>query len=416
MDGFQKISNDTNILNKYLIVRQLTENLVSNLEPEDMVVQTKDYVSPTKWHLGHTTWFFEKFLLLPYLKNYKCYSNDFNYVFNSYYNSAGPFNSREKRGLLNRPLLRDVISYRKYVDENLVNLFEKAQPKSRKLLLELGINHEQQHQELILMDIKDVFYSNPLKPCFQKSVKKKGVSKFFKNSFKLTNHEDFSVGCQTNTFCYDNELPTNKYSLQPFKLDSYVTNEEWKNFIKEGGYQSHEYWLSDGWNFINKNDINKPLYWIDNENYFTLRGVKKIEDSLPVSHVSFYEACAFAKYKKKRLPTEFELEYFLQKTPKEGNFLEDKNFQEINYHNETQKNKLFGNLWIWTSSNYVPYKNYKPYRQELMEYNSKFMCNQFVLKGGSYGTPSNHIRSSYRNFYYPSDRWQFAGVRLVQDL
>ncbi len=416
MDGFQKISNDTNTLNKYLIVRQLTENLVSNLEPEDMVVQSKDYVSPTKWHLGHTTWFFEKFLLLPYLKNYKCYSNDFNYVFNSYYNSAGPFNSREKRGLLNRPLIRDVFNYRKYVDENLVELFEKAQPISRKLLLELGINHEQQHQELILMDIKDVFYSNPLKPSFQKSVKKKEQIKFFKNSFKLTSHEDFSVGCQTNTFCYDNELPINKYSLQPFKLGSYVTNEEWKNFIKEGGYQSHEFWLSDGWNFINNNNINKPLYWIDNENYFTLRGVKKIDDSLPVSHLSFYEACAFAKYKKKRLPTEFEIEYFLQKTSKEGNFLENKDFQEIDYNNQSHKNKLFGNLWVWTSSNYVPYKNYKPYRQELMEYNSKFMCNQFVLKGGSYGTPSNHIRSSYRNFYYPSDRWQFAGVRLAQDL
>ena len=416
MDGFQKIVTDTDLLKKFLNTRNLTKELIINLEPEDMVVQTKNHVSPTKWHLGHTTWFYEKFLLIPFLNNYKCFSKDFNYVFNSYYNSAGPFNSRDKRGFLNRPLLKEVINYREYVEENLVHLFKKDQSQSNKLLLELGINHEQQHQELMLMDIKDVFYSNPLKPSYQEKKINNEQRKFSKNEFKLSEDTDFSFGCQNNTFCYDNELPINKFVLQPFILGPYITNGEWKNFIKEGGYKSHEFWLSDGWDFINKNNIDKPLYWIDYENYYTLNGVKKIADSFPVSHLSFYEACAFAKFSKKRLPTEFEIEYLLQKNDKKGNFLDDKNFQEIDYQTETNKHKLYGNLWVWTSSNYVPYKNYKPYKQDLMEYNSKFMCNQFVLKCGSFGTPLNHIRSSYRNFYYPSDRWQFCGIRLVEDL
>ncbi len=415
MDGSQKIVSRKVSTNEYLETRDLTLKLVENLQPEDMVIQTEDFVSPTKWHLGHTTWFFEKFILIPFKKGYRCFSEDFNFIFNSYYNSAGPFHSREKRGFLNRPLFKDVINYRKYVDDNLIELFSKEQPDSRMFLMELGINHEQQHQELILMDIKNVFFSNPLKPKFCEpkliKTKKKNI-----NNFVLNHSENFEYGCRENTFFYDNEYPSNKCSLEPFKLYSYVTNLEWKEFIKDGGYESHEYWLSDGWDFIKKNNIRRPLYWIDNNHQFSLHGTMKVEDYLPVSHISFYEACAFAKYKKLRLPTEFEIEYFLSKSEIKGNFLEGKNFHELSYCSSLNESYIYGNLWMWTSSNYIPYRNYKPYKHELMEYNSKFMCNQFVLKGGSYGTAKNHIRSSYRNFFYPYNRWQFCGLRLVEDI
>ncbi len=415
MDGSPKIGCSKLSIDEYLFTRNLTTKLVENLHAEDMVVQTEDFVSPTKWHLGHTTWFFEKFLLIPFKKAYKCFSEEFNFIFNSYYNSAGPFHSREKRGFLNRPLFDDVINYRKYVDENLIELFSKIQPDSRMSLLELGINHEQQHQELILMDIKNVFFANPLKPKFyqRKLLESKKISN---NIFVLNEPKNTSYGYSGDNFFYDNESPSNKFYLEPFKLNSYITNLEWKEFIEDGGYTSHEYWLSDGWDFIKKNQIKRPLYWIDNNYQFSFHGINKIDDSKPVSHISFYEACAFAKYKKLRLPTEFELEYFLSKSEISGNFLDENNFHEINYCTPSYDKCIYGNLWMWTSSNYVPYKNYKPYKNNLMEYNSKFMCNQFVLKGGSYGTPMKHIRSSYRNFYYPYNRWQFCGVRLVDDI
>ncbi len=416
MDGAQKIICDKGMINKFLVTRDNTVSLTNNLYPEDMVIQTEDYVSPTKWHLGHTTWFFENFLLVPFLKNYKIFSDDFNYIFNSYYNSVGTFNARNKRGFLNRPFLDEVMEYRKYVDENLLELFRKNQRASRKSLLEIGINHEQQHQELILMDIKNIFFSNPLKPRYNKKSSIKNETNFTKNSFILNNKKEIEYGWSKNTFCYDNELPSNTSHLEPFALTNYVTNLEWKEFIRDGGYNSHQFWLSDGWDYINRNNISKPEYWLDKNYYFTLNGVQKIQDSLPVCHISFYEACAYAKYKKLRLPTEIEIEYFLSKSKIKGNFLDKKEYQEIDYCNSSNFKSLYGNLWMWTSSNYVPYKNYKSYENNLMEYNSKFMCNQFVLKGGSFGTPQNHIRSSYRNFYYPYNRWQFCGLRLVSEL
>ena len=415
MDGSQKNYSNKLCIEDFLSTRNLTTELVENLAPEDMVVQPRNFVSPIKWHLGHTTWFFEKFLLIPFHKNYKIFSKDFNYIFNSYYNSAGPFNSRDKRGFLNRPLFDEVVKYRKYVDQNIQELFSKEQMATRRSLLELGINHEQQHQELILMDIKNIFFSNPLKPMYIKSnlIKKE---KDTKNEFILEHNTEFRYGCDDDNFCYDNESPSNVHQLQPFKLSSYISNSDWKEFIKDGGYESHEFWLSDGWDFINKNSINRPLYWIDKSHQFTLAGIKKIEDDLPVSHISFFEACAFAKYKKLRLPNEFELEYFLSNLEIKGNLLEKKNYNEISYCNSSYSNCLYGNLWLWTASNYVPYKNYKAYKSELMEYNSKFMCNQFVLKAGSFATSKEHIRPSYRNFYYPNNRWQFCGLRLVEDL
>ena len=283
--------------------------------------------------------------------------------------------------------------------------------------VELGINHEQQHQELILMDIKHIFFSNPLKPKFletKKNCKKNEV--IFSNEFKCNENTRFNFGNNAENFFYDNESPSSFCYLQAFRLDNFVTNKDWKEFISEGGYENFKYWLSDGWDFIQKNKIRKPMYWVDSNNYFTFYGVKKILDQLPVSNISYYEAQAFANYKKKRLPTEFEMEFVLSSSKKNGNFLEQANFEEINYNTELFNMSFYGNLWVWTSSYYVPYKNYKPFKNNLSEYNSKFMCNQLVLKGGSFASPKSHIRPSYRNFYYPQDRWQFSGLRLAEDI
>ena len=414
MDGSIKKLKENSLIDEFINTRKKTNQLISTLHSEDMVIQTEDFVSPIKWHLGHTTWFFEKFLLVPYLKGYKMFSEEFDYIFNSYYNSVGPFNSREKRGYLNRPLLKEILKYRQSVDENIIKLLKNN--NSVNFLMEIGINHEEQHQELILMDIKHVFYSNPLKPSYSMLDAQDKLTKANNNEFVVRKIKKFEYGCSAETFCYDNEMPKGLSSIDPLKLTNYVTNKDWKEFMNEGGYQSHEYWLSDGWEFIKKNNIVKPSYWLDNNHHFTLKGVIKIEDSLPVSHISFYEACAYAKYKGLRLPSELEIEYLLKIKSKKGNFLENNNFMEVSYKNTNYSESLYGNLWLWTCSNYAPFKNYKPYKKELMEYNSKFMCNQFVLKGGSFATPKKHIRSSYRNFYYPHNRWQFSGLRLVEDL
>ncbi len=390
--------------------RKQTLSLCENLEPEDMVIQPSKNVSPIKWHLGHTTWFFEKFILTEMNENYKPFNKDYNYIFNSYYNSVGEFNPRNKRGALNRPLLKDIIKYRNYVTENILDFIKKTKNNTISFLVELGSNHEQQHQELILMDIKNIFYNNPLMPAFnpiENTSKKKSTNEFFSNSTKK-----FTYGNDEDIFCYDNELPVAEKYLDPFKIYAMVTNGEWKNFIDDGGYKNHEYWLSDGWDFIKNNKLERPMYWIDNNNYFTLNGVKKIDNDKPVSHISFYEADAYARYKNKRLPSEFELEYYLKQFSKKGNFLENKIYHEV----EEDSENVYGNLWVWTNSNYIPYKKYKPYEGNLGEYNNKFMCNQFVLKGGSHSTSKNHIRASYRNFFYPSDTWQFCGVRLADDI
>tara|TARA_B100001057_G_C22808112_1_gene934302 strand:- start:209 stop:1426 length:1218 start_codon:yes stop_codon:yes gene_type:complete len=390
--------------------REQTLALCDNLEPEDMVIQPSKNVSPLKWHLGHTTWFFEKFILLEMNESYKPYNKDFNYIFNSYYNSVGEYNPRNKRGSLNRPLYSDVIKYRNYVTENILDFFNKSQNNKISFLVELGSNHEQQHQELMLMDIKNIFFNNPLMPTYNRIDHLSKTNT--KNEFSLFNTQKFTYGNDQNVFCYDNELPATEANLEPFKIYPFVTNGEWKEFINDGGYKKHEFWLSDGWDFVKENKLERPMYWIDENNSFTLNGVKEIDSNKPVSHISFYEADAFARYKNKRLPSEFELEYFLKKSEKKGNFLEDKIYNEI----VEEADSAYGNLWAWSNSNYLPYKKYKAYEGNLGEYNNKFMCNQFVLKGGSHSTSKKHIRASYRNFFYPSDTWQFCGVRLADDI
>ena len=417
MDDISQTFTKDSILKKFCAVRKQTLKLIEPLASEDMVVQTDSFVSPIKWHLGHTTWFFEKFLLIPYLKNYRSFDDSFDYIFNSYYLGVGSFNDKSKRGFLNRPLTQRVIEYRKYVDSYMNELLNLKLSQNLSFKVELGLNHEQQHQELILMDTKHIFFSNPLNPNFLEKKKKcKKSEDKYSNEFKCNKNLKFKFGNDSESFCYDNESPSSFCNLQPFKLGNFVTNKDWKEFIRAGGYNNFKYWFSDGWDYIQKNKIQKPMYWIDTNNNFTFYGIKKILDHLPVSNISYYEAQAFANYRNKRLPTEFEMEFVLSNSNKNGNFLEQENFEVINYKTELLNKSFYGNLWVWTSSYYVPYKNYKPFKNKLSEYNSKFMCNQLVLKGGSFASPKSHIRSSYRNFYYPGDRWQFSGLRLAEDI
>lgn len=385
-----------------------------------MVIQSEIFVSPIKWHLAHTTWFFENFILRR-IKKYKLFDKSFNYIFNSYYYSVGKFNPKDMRGFLNRPKIKQIFKYRDYVEKNICDLFLKDDLDKKKInLLLIGINHEQQHQELILMDILNIFYNNPLKPEFIKSKKnfrsKKNI-KLWRNESKI----NFRYGGDPkNKFVYDNEKPNGYKVLYPYQIEvGFVSNNEWKEFIEYDGYNRPELWLSDGWDFIKKNNINKPMYWIDDKYQFCLTGLERIDNSQPVSHINFYEADAYCKFKKKRMPTEFEMEYFLQENKKEGNFLENSCYRAINFYNRKNKSnpyQCYGNLWSWTSSNYVPYQGFKSFGGNLGEYNEKFMCNQFVLKGGSFATPKSHVRSSYRNFYYPTDRWQFSGLRIASDI
>ena len=268
------------------------------------------------------------------------------------------------------------------------------------------------------MDILNIFFKNPLKQQFIKKNKNSLLKKSFK-TWKSEKSIKFKYGANSNNqFFYDNESPCGDKILKPFQIEyDFVSNNEWKEFIECGGYKRPELWLSDGWDYIRKHNINKPMYWMDNKYQFCLTGIERIDNDQPVSHISFYEADAFCRFKKKRMPTEFEMELFLQKNKKDGNLLEKGCFKAVNFYNVKKDNYFcYGNLWCWTSSNYLPYDGFKSYNGGLSEYNAKFMCNQFVLKGGSFATPKNHIRSSYRNFYYPSDRWQFSGLRLASSI
>ena len=415
MEDFLKKDKVHDLLLSIKLLRNQTNKLVEKLEIDDQVIQTANYVSPIKWHLGHTSWFFEKFVLSKYCKNYKLFSKDYDFIFNSYYETISHFNLREKRGNLSRPSLSEVNRYRLHVDKNLDLLFD-IHDVDLENLLNIAFNHEQQHQELILMDIKHILFSNINKPMFIK--KKDGIDCFLKkkkNEFILDSPVETKYGYDGSEFSFDNERPTSSMRLTPFILTDFVTNEDWIRFIEDKGYSRPELWLSDGWKFIKKNNINKPMYWINNNLLFSLNGVEKINVNSPVSHISFYEAMAFARYKNSTLPSEFELEYVLKMSKKSGNFLENKVFKEHSYNSERFYGNFYGNLWVWSSSPYLPYNNYNSYKESLSEYNGKFMCNQFVLKGGSFATSINHIRATYRNFYYPHDRWQFSGLRLKKN-
>lgn len=377
---------------KYNNIRAYTEDICKPLQTEDFVVQPVVDVSPPKWHIGHVTWFFETFILKPYLGNYKEFDPQYNFVFNSYYETVGARVIRTDRGNLSRPTVSDVYKYRKYVDEAMNEFLQKSLSNEIEDIVVLGFNHEQQHQELLMTDIKYILGNNPLFPAYISALE---------NTDKINRENDFikietgiyQIGFEGNGFCFDNELKRHKVFLNDFKIATNpVTNAEYLEFINGGGYKNFNYWHADGWEWVKTNKITAPLYWhfIEGQWYnYTLEGLQLLNMIEPVCHISYYEAAAFASWKGMRLPTEFEWEAAAEKID-------------------------WGRRWEWTESAYLPYPGFSKAPGAIGEYNGKFMVNQMVLRGASDVTSPDHSRITYRNFFQPNLRWQYTGIRLAQ--
>jgi ergothioneine biosynthesis protein EgtB len=373
-------------------------------------------VSPPKWHLAHTTWFFETFLLVPYLKEYQVFHPKFGYLFNSYYETVGERHPRPQRGLLSRPTVEEVYQYRAYVDGAMQLLLQEQGDNSQiESLLILGLHHEQQHQELLLTDIKHILATNPLYPAYQ------AVRPTLPPTPSQEQWLDYpgglsAIGYEGEGFAFDNELPRHQVYLQDYCLGArLVTNGEYLEFIEAGGYNQPKYWLSEGWMTVQNQQWQAPLYWekIDGTWWvMTLSGMRLLNEDEPVCHVSFYEADAYTRFRGKRLPTEAEWEVAAVQVPQRGNFLETGLLHPAPATAMARPAQLFGDVWEWTQSAYLPYPGYQPADGAIGEYNGKFMCNQMVLRGGSCVTSQTHIRPTYRNFFPPSARWQFTGIRL----
>jgi ergothioneine biosynthesis protein EgtB len=399
--------------------RALSMELARPLSDEDQVVQAMDDASPTKWHLAHTTWFFEAFLLKHFLPGYSVFDERFEYCFNSYYESVGPRHPRPKRGLLTRPSAEEVRAYRAFVDQALDRLFDAALVPEAAELIELGINHEQQHQELLLTDILSLFAAEPLKPAYQEASPGIRVGNAAPLEWMSFDGGIYEIGHDGKGFAYDNEGPRHEALIRPFKLASRcVTNAEWRQFIEDGGYSTPTLWLADGWNTVKSQDWHGPLYVEEAEGgmmQMSLLGFRPVDPAAPVTHVSYYEADAFARWAGYRLPSEFEWEVAAASVPVEGRTLGARHLRPMPAAPGAGLAQMFGDVWEWTGSAYLPYPGFKAAAGAVGEYNGKFMCNQFVLRGGSCVTPEGHVRRTYRNFFYPHQRWQFTGLRLAQD-
>ncbi len=406
---------------RYQATRAATEALCAALEPEDHVVQSIADVSPTKWHLAHVSWFFECFVLARFLSSYQIYHPGFAYLFNSYYDAVGARHPRAKRGLLSRPTVAETYAYRAHVDRAMLDLIAEAPDSGlgdALTLIELGLNHEEQHQELILTDIKHVFGCNPLRPAFAKP-EKVVAGRMGSLGFVGMAGGIVGLGHGGEGFAFDNETPRHRVLLGAYRLaDRLVTNGEYLEFIVADGYKRPELWLSDGWDTVRARGWAAPLYWEQQSSgwsEFTLTGLLPLDPGAPVCHVSYYEADAYARFKAKRLPTEAEWEVAAAGLPVAGNFVESRTFHPRPADAEDGLRQVYGDVWEWTASAYLAYPGYKPWPGAVGEYNGKFMANQFVLRGGSCATPARHIRASYRNFFPPDARWQFSGVRLAED-
>jgi ergothioneine biosynthesis protein EgtB len=410
---------------RYGRVRGFSQKLCETLEPEDYVIQTMPEASPTKWHLAHTSWFFETFILKQFFPDYHSGHPQYGFLFNSYYNSVGPFYSRPHRGLLSRPTVKEVFHFRSDVDLLVSELIESADEEllmKLQPILTLGLHHEQQHQELMLTDIKHVFWQNPLRPVFRK---RKQVKAAAVPAMEWLNFEEglYWVGHEGSEFSYDNEGPCHKTFVPAFALASrLVTNEGFLAFMEDGGYRRPELWLSLGWNAVNERGWNSPLYWEKRDGIWftmTLAGMTELVPEEPVCHVSMYEADAYARWAGVHLATEEQWEVASAGLPLKGNFAETELFHVAPLDSAMRTRKpaqMFGDVWEWTRSSYSPYPGYSPVTGALGEYNGKFMCNQYVLRGGSCATSQSHIRRTYRNFFPPDARWQFTGIRLGKEL
>jgi ergothioneine biosynthesis protein EgtB len=405
------------LVEQYQQVRDLSEHLCQPLAIEDYVIQSMPDVSPPKWHLAHTTWFFETFLLVPHLAGYEVFHPQYGYLFNSYYEAVGQRHPRPQRGLLSRPTVEEVYRYRAYVDEGMRSLLTNSLNPALKSLIRLGLNHEQQHQELLLTDLKHILALNPLRPAYRSDLPGSPARVPTKEHWLDYPGGLYSIGDAGDDFAFDNESPRHSVYLQDYWLAAQlVTNGEYLEFLQAGGYNKPEYWLSEGWAMVQTADWEAPLYWeqMDGDWWvMTLAGLRRLNLDEPVCHVSFYEADAFARWRGKRLPTEAEWEVATVGIAPQGNFLETGYLHPIAAQAVTRPDQLFGDVWEWTQSAYLPYPGFKPVEGAIGEYNGKFMCNQMVLRGGSCATPPNHIRPTYRNFFPPSARWQFSGIRLA---
>lgn len=420
------IRSGTEVQRAFSATRRLTETLSGRLLPEDQVVQSMPDASPTKWHLAHTSWFFETFLLVPFLPGYRVFDARWSYLFNSYYEAVGARHPRPDRGLLSRPSLAEVLDYRRHVDAAMLDLLAGAGAGTEARvvsLTDLGIHHEQQHQELILTDILHLFAGNPLAPAYGQP-QPHGISEAPSPLAWVDYAEGlYEIGNTGSGFAFDNEHPRHRVFLKPFRLATrLITNGEWRNFIDDGGYRRASLWLADGWAMVAENDVQAPLYWRQGKDgrfqSMTLRGLQPVEDAAPVCHVSFYEADAYARWAGCRLPTEAEWEVAASALDPAGNTLGSGALMPLPASKQewgSAPAQMYGDVWEWTASAYTPYPGYRPPAGAVGEYNGKFMCNQMVLRGGSCVTPDGHVRASYRNFFYPHQRWQFTGVRLARD-
>jgi ergothioneine biosynthesis protein EgtB len=406
----------------YGAARQQTEALTAALSAEDQMVQSCPEASPAKWHLAHTTWFFETFVLSQHLPGYRAFDQRFRDLFNSYYNAIGQQPEKTLRNTFSRPGLEDVRKYRAHVDEHMRKLVQPGMAEALRKLVVLGLNHEQQHQELIVTDIKHAFWSNPLRPAFQPANAPAAPSAAPPQKPQRYEEGLYEIGATGDRFCFDNESPRHKVFLRPFRLASRpATCGDFLAFIDDRGYSRPELWLSDGWKALQAHRWSAPLYWekLNGEWFqFTCSGQRRIDEAEPVCHVSYYEADAFARWAGARLPTEFEWEVAAADLKIEGNLLEQGSFHPRPAPSSVEDGKpaqMFGDVWEWTASAYLAYPGYKPEAGALGEYNGKFMSGQMVLRGGSCATPASHIRATYRNFFPPETRWQFSGIRLADD-
>ena len=416
----QQQTNQT-LIARFCATRNQTVYLSKPLSEADMTIQAADFASPSKWHLAHTTWFFEEFFLRA-LGYQTVHAEAYRFLFNSYYESIGNRQAQSKRGLITRPALAEVINYRHQVDEVVVKTLNNGVDNAMLEIIELGIHHEQQHQELFLTDILYTLAQNPLNVAYRTDniqvfnethgIKNANTMVQFSGGLTLIGHADDSFG-------FDNEFPQHKVHIEPFKLASHlVTNAQWIAFIEAGGYRQPLLWLADGWKIAQAEQWQMPLYWTNTDGYksMTLSGLQLINLNAPVTHISYFEADAYARWAGKRLPTEMEWEVAANAYPMQGNFADAERYQPqpaIGIASENSLNQMFGEVWQWTASPYIAYPRFKIRAGAVGEYNGKFMNGQYVLRGGSCVSPSQHLRPTYRNFFYPHQRWQFSGLRLA---